>query len=126
MRLRSAIVSTAILALAASGALAQNPPCGGGGGQRREGFAARRAQMLFKDITLTPEQQAKVDSIRARYRSEMPVFAPGMPPDSATRQKVRELFRRQNYDIRAVLTADQQKLWDRNVAEMQARRLGGP
>jgi hypothetical protein len=28
--------------------------------------------------------------------------------------------------IRAVLTLDQQKVWDKNVAEMRERRPGGP
>ena len=46
------------------------------------------------------------------------------PPDSATRAKMRDLFRRQDDEIRAVLTADQQKIWDKNVAEMRARRPG--
>jgi Spy/CpxP family protein refolding chaperone len=122
--LYSAVVSAAALVVAASTTLAQNPPPGPGPG--RPGFSERRMEMLLKDITLTPEQQAKIDSIRTRYQGQMPAFAPGTPPDSATRQKMRELFRRHNEEIRAVLTADQQKVWDRNVAEMQARRAGRP
>jgi len=39
---------------------------------------------------------------------------------------VRGLFRRQVDDIRAVLTADQQKVFDKNVAEMREGRRGGP
>jgi len=123
MKLRIALVPMAVLAFAASAALAQSPPSGGGPG--RQGFAERRMQALFKEITLTPAQQAKVDSIRARYSTQMPAFTPGSPPDSATRAKMRDLFRRQDDEIRAVLTADQQKIWDQNVAEMRARRPGG-
>ena len=82
-------------------------------------------QALFKDITLTPAQQAKIDSIRARYSTQMPAFTPGSRPDSATRAKMRDLFRRQDDEIRAVLTGDQQKIWDKNVAELRARRPGG-
>jgi len=117
MRAYSFLVS-ALLALAATAAQAQGP--GGRGGP------GRRMELLFKDITLTPAQQAKVDSIQARYRSERPSFTPGTPPDSATRDKVRALFQRERDDIRAVLTADQQKTFDRNLEEMRQRRPGGP
>ncbi|HVH68825.1 MAG TPA: hypothetical protein VM716_13230 [Gemmatimonadales bacterium] len=99
--------------LAASPALAQNPS-GRGPGRAMEG--------LLRDITLTAEQQAKVDSIRGHYREQMPSFTPGSPPDSATREKVRGLFHHEVDDIRAVLTADQQKIFDRNVAAMRERR----
>ena len=59
MRAHSFLLTT-LLALAATAAQAQTPMRGG----------ARRMELLFKDITLTPAQQAKVDSIQARYRSE--------------------------------------------------------
>jgi Spy/CpxP family protein refolding chaperone len=124
MRLRFALVSTAVLSLAASGLSAQNPPSGNGpGGQ---GFAERRMEALLKGITLTKDQQVKIDSIRTRYQAQMPAFTPGTPPDSARRAQMRDLFRRHNDEIRAVLTADQQKVWDQNIAEMRARRPGGP
>jgi Spy/CpxP family protein refolding chaperone len=106
-----------LLALTVSPAHAQNPSGRGPG---------RRMELLFRDITLTAAQQAKVDSIREHYRAQMPSFTPGSPPDSATREKIRGLFRRQVDDIRAVLTADQQKTFDKNVAEMREGRRGGP
>ena len=70
---------------------------------------------------LTAEQQAKVDSITAKYRAQMPAFTPGTPPDSATRAKMRELYGNQDEEIRALLTPDQQKVWDQNVTEMRNR-----
>jgi stress response protein YsnF len=82
-------------------------------------------EALFDGITLTADQRAKVDSIQKHYREQMPSFTPGSPPDSATREKVRGLFRHQMDDIRAVLTADQQQTFDRNVAAMRQRRGGG-
>jgi Spy/CpxP family protein refolding chaperone len=124
MRLRFALVSTAVLSLGASGLWAQNPPSSPGPG--RQGFAERRMEALLKGITLTKEQQVRLDSIRTRYRARMPAFTPGTPPDSARRAQLRDLFRRQHDEIRAVLTADQQKVWDQNIAEMRARRPGGP
>ena len=108
---------TVLLALAATAAPAQTPMRGGRG-------AGRPMELLFKDITLTPAQQAKVDSIQAHYRSERPSFTPGTPPDSATREKIRALFQRERDDLRAVLTAEQQKTFDRNVEDMRQRRPG--
>jgi Spy/CpxP family protein refolding chaperone len=125
MRLRFALVSTAVLTLAASGLWAQNPTATGSG-PNREAMAQRRMEALLKGITLTKEQQAKIDSIRARYQAQMPVFTAGTPPDSARREQMRDLFRRQHEEMRAVLTPDQQKVLDQNVAEMRARRPGGP
>jgi len=109
------LLLTTLLPFAATAAQAQTPMRGG----------ARRMELLFKDITLTQAQQAKVDSIQARYRSERPSFTPGTPPDSATREKIRALFQRERDDLRAVLTSDQQKTFDRNVEEMRQRRPGG-
>ncbi|HXL12059.1 MAG TPA: hypothetical protein VN955_11735 [Gemmatimonadales bacterium] len=118
-----ALGSAAILTFAASAAPAQSASSGGAPG--RAGFAERRMQALFKDITLTTAQQAKIDSIRTRYAAQLPAFTPGTRPDSATRAKMREVFQQQDGEIRGVLTADQQKTWDKNVAEMRARRPGG-
>jgi len=53
------------------------------------------------------------------------VRGPVSPPDSATREKVRALFRHELDDFRAVLTADQQSTFDRNVEAMRARRGRG-
>jgi len=118
-----------LLALAAGSAVAQNPqgpPGGRMGGPG--GFAARRMQMLLTGITLTADQQAKVDSIQKAFQAKMPAFTPGQMPDSATRAQRFELTRQQDMAIRAVLTTDQQAIWDKNVAHMQARmprRPGG-
>lgn len=114
--MRSRIVALFIgLVLAATTfATAQQP--GGGGG-----FGQRRMQRLLQGITLTAVQQAKVDSITAKYSAQMPPFTPGTRPDSATRAKMRTLFTNQDEEIRALLTPDQQKTWDQNVTEMRNR-----
>ena len=117
MRLHVALLGATALALLASSAPAQRPAGRG---------PERRAQLLFKGITLTPEQQAKVDSIQSSYREQMPSFTRESPPDSATREKVRALFRHEVEDVRAVLTADQRKVFDMNLAEMRKGRRGGP
>ncbi len=117
MKLHCPLLLAALLALPVSLAYAQNPSGRGPG---------RRMQVLLNNITLTPAQQAKVDSIQAHYRAQMPSFTPGTPPDSATREQVRGRFRQELDDIRAVLTADQQKVFDKNLAEMRQGRRGGP
>jgi len=121
MRSRLALLAGALILLGSSVALAQTPGGAYGSPPGPGGFAARRMQRLLQGITLTPEQQAKVDSITARYRPQMPAFTPGAFPDSATRAKLREVNDRQDAEIRAVLTADQQQVWDDNVAQMRAR-----
>ena len=122
MRSRLAMLTSALVLLGSSVALAQNP----GGPPGAGGFAARRMQRLLQGITLTPEQQTKVDSITARYASQMPAFTPGAPPDSATRAKMRDLYQKQDAEVRAVLTADQQKTWDANVEQMRSRMQQRP
>jgi Spy/CpxP family protein refolding chaperone len=71
MRLHVALLCATALGLCATSALAQRPSGRG---------PERRAQLLFKGITLTLEQQAKVDSIQTYYREQMPSFTPGSPP----------------------------------------------
>ena len=129
MRCRRALVSTALLAFVASAALAQNPsgPPGGGMGMRGPG---RYMQALLNGITLTPQQQAAVDSIQAAYQPRMrALFTPGSPPDSAARARITDLRSAQNKDVRGVLTPEQQKVFDKNLAEMPpmgAGRRGPP
>ncbi len=124
MRLRLALASLALAALAASPAIAQAPPGGGRGGMG-QGGPNRRMQMLFNGITLTAQQQAKVDSIEAAYRPRMQaLFTPGQRPDSAGRARMADLRKQENADLRGVLTPEQQTVFDKNVANMPM--MGGP
>ncbi len=126
MRFRLALVSSALLALSASVALAQNPPGPPGGGMgMRQGGPARRMQALFNGITLTAQQQKSVDSIQAAYQPRMrAMFTPGSPPDSATRASMAALRSSENKDLRAVLTPDQQTIFDKNLAAMPPFGMG--
>ena len=76
--------------------------------------------VLLTDITLVPEQQAKIDTIRARGWRQLPAMTPGAAVDSSARLQIRDVVIQMHDQIRAVLTAEQQKLWDRNVAEVRA------
>lgn len=81
--------------------------------------------VLLRDITLSPPQAAKMDSIRERYIIQYQVFTPGVRPDAATRRRVRDMVRRELSEARAVLTPQQQPLWDRNVADALALLASG-
>ncbi|HKY98270.1 MAG TPA: Spy/CpxP family protein refolding chaperone [Gemmatimonadaceae bacterium] len=126
-----ALCASAGVASAQGAPPAGAPPAGGqqGGPGARGG---RGMQMLMEGITLTDAQQAKLDSVTAKYRAErqkmMPNGMQGGPPDDATRQKMREMMDKQNAEIRGLLTADQQKVFDANVEKrkqaMQQRQNG--
>ena len=128
MRIRIALVTTALLALSASVAIAQNPgePQGGMGGMgMRQGGPGRRMQALLNGITLTSQQQAAIDSIQGVYQPRMrALFTPGSPPDSATRARMTTLRESEDKDIRAVLTPDQQKIFDKNLAALPPMGMG--
>jgi hypothetical protein len=72
---------------------------------------------LLQGIALTPEQRVTVDSIRARFRSQAPVIPQGTEPDSATVRQLRDLSRQTLDGIRALLTPQQQQVWDRNLTQ---------
>jgi Spy/CpxP family protein refolding chaperone len=116
MKFRTAFLTIGLMLGGLSAAHAQ----GQGQGQSPSEFQQRRMQMMFKDITLTPAEQAKVDSIMGVYRAKMPPRTPGSAPDSAAMAARRTVMEKQNADIRAVLTKDQQPVFDKNLQDMNA------
>lgn len=91
-----------------------------------QGRGERMGGMLLKDITLTDAQKAQVKTIRDKYVPQLQELrkatqATGGPPDEATRTKMMDIQARQTAEIRAILTADQQATFDKNLAEMKAR-----
>ena len=106
------------------GGMGQGGPGGMGGG--RGGMMARQNEMLFKDITLTDAQKAKIDSIQAKGREEMMAMMQGGGQDmSAMREMMGQMRAKQMADLRAVLTPAQQPVFDKNVAEMPQGGPGG-
>jgi Spy/CpxP family protein refolding chaperone len=96
-------------------------------GGRMGGRGGDRMQMLFNGITLSADQQTQVQAIRERHRSATQGLDPRGNPDDRT--KMRTDLQAQMAEVRAVLTADQQTQFDKNVADMQQRmqgRRGGP
>jgi Spy/CpxP family protein refolding chaperone len=92
----------------------------GQGEMRRGGMGG----MLLKDITLTDAQKNQIKTIREKYLPQQlelrkATQATGTPPDEATRAKMTDLRDKQAAEIRAILTADQQKTFDHNLHEMK-------
>ena len=119
------IAAAAMLVLVATTAQAQGGGQTGGqpGGMGQGG--GRMNEMLFKGITLTDVQKAKVDSIQAAGRTAMQgMMQSGGMQDPANREKMTEMRKKQNVDIRALLTAEQQVIFDKNLSEMPAPGAG--
>ena len=100
----------------------QPPQQGQGEGRRGGGMGG----MLLKDITLTDAQKAQVKTIREKYLPQQVELrkaaqATGGPPDDATRTRMMDLQSKQAAEIRAILTADQQAAFDKNLADMKQR-----
>ena len=111
---RSFIAAIAMLAFAMPLAAQQRtagPPQSGAG--------------IFTGITLTPAQQKQVDSL---YASNQPMrdkmkaqMESGQKPDSAQMVAMRDARQKAAASYRSVLTPDQQKVFDKNIADMQER-----
>lgn len=120
-------LKTALLTLLLGGFLV-SPSLAQSSGSSPRGPGRMQARLL-EGITLSPAQQAKVDSITAHYRSQMPQWTPGTPPSQADREKAMQQMAALQKDVRTVLTPDQQAVYDKNVAavreRMQQMRAGG-
>ena len=97
---------------------------------RRGGNRMNPAQMLLQDVTLTADQQAKVDTMTAKFDAELTAFREkmqaggGMTADSrAEMMKMRTTLQT---SLRAILTTEQQAVFDRNVATMAQRQQRRP
>lgn len=124
-------IAAAGLALCASAsvATAQGTPSGAEQGKEQSVRGpARSHAMLFEGITLSASQQVAIDGLREKYRAEHgKTMQSGNTPnggrqDGVARAKMAGMMEQQNAEIRAVLDADQQKVFDANVAAMKERR----
>ena len=92
---------------------------------RSEARGGRMGGMILKDITLADAQKEQVKTIRDKYvpqQMELRKAAQATGSmDDATRAKMMDLQTKQAAEIRAILTADQQVQFDKNMAEMKAR-----
>jgi hypothetical protein len=78
---------------------------------------------LLAGITLAPPQQLKVDSILTHFRTQAPPLMLGTDPDSSTLRRFRVLSQQSLDGVRAVLTREQQQVWDRNVEQVRAASM---
>ena len=127
--IRIAALGVALLAgtaaIAGAQAAAPAPAQQGGGGGR--GF-----NRSLNGIELTEAQKAKVAEINAKYQPELQAIRESMQGGgdrAAAFTKMQAVNEKRNPEIRAVLTPDQQAIYDKNLAEQKARmeqmRQGG-
>jgi Spy/CpxP family protein refolding chaperone len=82
--------------------------------------------MVGIDSTLTAEQKTKIADINAKYQPEMAAVRELMATDREGAMKKRaEITAKQNPEIRAVLTKEQQATFDKNVEELAKRMANG-
>jgi Spy/CpxP family protein refolding chaperone len=110
-----------LLAGTTSVAAAQEPQPQGRGQGRPNQMA-----MLMQGITLTADQQTKVDSIAKKYDAERAAIRADQNLDQdARRAKSRELTTKQVDEVKVLLTDDQKKVLEKNQADLQARMQQG-
>jgi Spy/CpxP family protein refolding chaperone len=81
---------------------------------------------LMQGITLTAEQQTKVDSITKKYADQRQTLMQDQSLDQdARRAKGAELRNKQLEEMKAVLTDEQKKVLEKNQADIQARMQQG-
>ncbi|MGE0354458.1 MAG: hypothetical protein AB7I33_05750 [Gemmatimonadales bacterium] len=103
--------------IAAPAAVAQNPA---GQGQGR-GMGGRQMQMLMQGITLTADQQTRVDSLNTAFMEQMRAMGRPEPGDEKAMTERREIMTKHQQAVRALLTKEQQAVFDKNVEAMKAR-----
>lgn len=96
--------------------------------QQRDAGPPQSNAGLFAGITFTPAQQKKVDSVwtsnqpmRDKMRAQM---QSGERPDPAQMEQMRSIRQRSAASYRAIMTPDQQAVFDKNMEAMRAR-MGG-
>ena len=89
--------------------------------QERRGGGGNRMTALLQGITLTAEQQAKVDTIAQKANAAMQAVRADTTLGEGRRAKIMELMNKQTEDVKCLLTEEQKKVFDKNVADMQAR-----
>lgn len=115
--IRVAALVVALCAGMASVSAAQAPD------QPGEGRGRAMGGRILDGITLTEAQKAQQKAIREKYAPQMMQLrktaeTTGTPVDEA---KMAEIRHAQIAELRAILNAEQQVIYDRNAAELKAR-----
>ncbi len=127
--IKMAVAGIALCA-GASVASAQGGAPSGAGGPQGGQRGGRGTAKLFEGITLTEAQQMQVDAVKAKYAAERQKFMPngmgGGPPDPSVRAKMTDMMDKQNIELRAILTTEQQKVFDANVEKRKQMKKRPP
>ncbi|MEP6618717.1 MAG: Spy/CpxP family protein refolding chaperone [bacterium] len=95
---------------------------GGGGGGRGAG----RGPNVMAGIELTDAQKAKQGEIMAKYMPDMQKLRADMQAEGADRpalmKKQMEMTEKRNAEVRAILTPEQQAVFDKNVKDAAEAR----
>ena len=95
------------------------------GGAAQQGQAGgRRPDRLLDNMMLTDSQKSKIESVMRKYQPEMQALYESMNNGGdriEARQKIVALRNRMQPELRAILTPDQQVIFDKNAAEQRAR-----
>lgn len=121
-----AMVALAVMCMGGTASVAAAQGGMGGGRGPRMSMIDRVLQQPTA-ITLTADQQKKVDSLKSAMTDEMRAARESAGDDrQAMFSKMQEINKKYMDQVRATLTADQQKTFDENVAAMPQRgRRGG-
>lgn len=119
-------LAAAMLVGATSIAAAQDQqPASAPQGQGRPN-AAQMMERMMTGITLSAAQKTSIDSVAKSFGDQMLALRQDQSLDQdARRAKSRELRGKQTDAIKALLTDDQKKVFEKNMADMQAQMGGG-
>jgi Spy/CpxP family protein refolding chaperone len=113
-----------MLVASSTAVVAQDQPPAGGrlvGGRGGNPMVA-----MMQGITLTAEQQTKMDVITKKYADlRTAMMADATLDQDARRAKGTENRTKQMEEVKAILTDEQKKVFEKNAADMQARMQGG-
>ncbi|HVB30672.1 MAG TPA: hypothetical protein VNE60_04000 [Gemmatimonadaceae bacterium] len=119
-----AMVALAVMCMGGSASVASAQ--GGMGGGRGRGPMIDRWIAQPTAITLTADQQKKFDSLKTAMTGEQQKARDDAGDDrQAMMGKMMEINKKYQEAVRGILTPDQQKTFDENVAAMGRGRRGG-
>ena len=112
---------TATLAAAQASSLAASPTLHG------KPAANRSTAAQLGGLELTPDQKARVEAVSAKYAGASRAAMEGLATDrEVSLKKLMALRERMLPEFRAILTAPQREIFDRNMAEMKSRMTPRP
>ena len=94
------------------------------GGAQQQGERRGGRNMELSGIELTDAQKVQLEAIQKKYQPEMMAIRNDMMNGgdrAELMKKAAELREKSAKDIRAILTPDQQVVFDKNLAEQRAR-----